>query len=136
MIEDKHRWNKRFVDFPQPSYPTPILEKYLELANVGNALDIACGLGRNSTFLAKKGFEVDAVDFSDYALSQIEDLENINKIEVDLDSYELEKNRYDLIINANYLNRRFFPQIKEAMKKDALLVFETFIIAHGDFEQL
>ncbi len=135
MIEDKIRWNKRFVDFPQPEYATPLLEKYIGLANVGDALDIACGLGRNTHFLAEKGFIVDAVDFSDYALSNIKNMATINKIEADLDTYNLTPNKYDLILNANYLNRRFFPQIKEAIKKDGILIYETFIIAHGDFEQ-
>jgi SAM-dependent methyltransferase len=134
MIEDKIRWNKRFVDMPQPQHPTAILERHLNVANKGQALDIACGLGRNTHFLADNGFKVDALDFSDYALSQLKDSQNIDKIEVDLDSYILEKNRYDLIINANFLNRRFFPQIKEALKKDGVLFFETFIIAHGDFD--
>jgi len=134
MIEDKQRWNKRHVEKPTRSYVEPILENYISHVDVGNALDIACGMGRNTNFLAKKGFNVDAVDISDYALSQVEDAENINKIETDLDSYTLEKNKYDLVVNINYLNRRFFPQIKEALKSGGIVVFETFIIAHGDFE--
>ncbi|WP_434656837.1 hypothetical protein [Sulfurimonas sp. NW9] len=27
------------------------------------------------------------------------------------------------------------PQIKEALKPNGLLIFETFIVAHGDFNQ-
>jgi hypothetical protein len=61
-------------------------------------------------------------------------MQNINKIETDLDSYNLQTDRYDLIVNINYLNRRFFPQIKEALKSGAILIFETFIVAHGDFD--
>ena len=33
----------------------------------GAALDVACGNGRNSFFLAAMGFEVDAADISDVA---------------------------------------------------------------------
>jgi SAM-dependent methyltransferase len=113
----------------------PILEKYIKEARVGNALDIACGIGRNTHFLAEKGFLVDAVDLSDYALSQVKDIATINKIEADLDTYNLEFNKYDLIVNINYLNRRFFPQIKEALKSGGVIVFDTFIVAHGDFDQ-
>ena len=58
----------------------------------------------------------------------------ITKIDVDLDEYTLDKDKYDLVININYLNRRFFPQIKEALKEDGIIIFETFIIAHGDFD--
>ncbi|MCJ7764534.1 MAG: tellurium resistance protein TehB, partial [Thiovulaceae bacterium] len=39
---------------------------------------------------------------------------------------------YDLIVNCNYLDRRHFPQIIEALKKGGLLIFETFIVAHGE----
>lgn len=135
MIEDKERWNKRHVDKPMRTHVEPVLEKYLSHVNIGKALDIACGVGRNTHFLAEKGFVVDAVDLSDYALSQVHESENINKIEVDLDTYNLQPNQYDLVVNINYLSRRLFPQIKEALKSGGVVVFETFIVAHGDFEQ-
>jgi SAM-dependent methyltransferase len=135
MIEDKERWNKRHVEKPMRTNVEPIVQKYINMAEVGKALDIACGVGRNTHFLVEKGFFVDAVDLSDYALSQVKENEKINKIEVDLDTYNLQKNAYDLIININYLSRRLFPQIKEALKPNGLLIFETFIVAHGDFNQ-
>ncbi len=135
MIEDKQRWNKRHIEKPMRHNVEPILEKYFKEANIGNALDIACGTGRNTHFMAEKGFLVDAVDLSDYALGEIKNLETISKIEADLDSYNLELNKYDLITNINYLNRRFFPQIKEALKSGGVVIFETFIVAHGDFTQ-
>ncbi len=134
MIEDKERWNRRYQEKPFRTYVEPIVKKYAKEAKVGYALDIACGQGRNTHYLADLGFEVDAVDLSDYALSQIEDNPKIHKIEADLDFYTLEKEKYDLVININYLNRNFFHQIKEALKKDGVVIFETFIIAHGDFD--
>lgn len=135
MIEDKERWNKRHVEKPMRHNVEPIIEKYINEAEVGVALDIACGVGRNTHFLEKKGFFVDAVDISDYALSQVEDTKKIKKFEVDLDTYNLEINKYDLIININYLSRRLMPQIKEALRDGGVVIFETFIIAHGDFTQ-
>ncbi|MEA2073178.1 MAG: class I SAM-dependent methyltransferase [Campylobacterota bacterium] len=134
MIEDKERWNRRHVEKPMRHSVEPIVQKYIEEANVGTALDIACGTGRNTHFLAEKGYLVDAVDLSDYALGEIKNLATINKIEEDLDSYNLDVNKYDVIVNVNYLNRRFFPQIKEALKPGGIVIFETFIVAHGDFK--
>jgi len=135
MISDKERWNKRHVDKPMRKNVEPLLEKYIDEADVGEALDIACGIGRNTHFLAQKGFLVDAVDISDYALSQVDEIATIKKFEVDLDTYNLEINKYDLIVNINFLSRRLIPQIKEALRSGGVLIFETFIIAHGDFSQ-
>lgn len=133
MIEDRARWNKRHVEKPMRHNVEPILEKYIHEANVGKALDIACGIGRNTHFMHEKGFEVDAVDISDYALSQVKEDPKINKIETDLDTYNIEAASYDLITNINFLNRRLHPQIKDALKNGGILIYETFIIAHGDF---
>ena len=134
MIEDKERWNIRHVDKPMPHYVSPTLEKYIKEANVGRALDVACGTGRNTYFLADIGFIVDAVDLSDYALSCIREDAKINKQEVDLDIYNIEE-KYDLIININYLNRRLMPQMLVSLKEGGVVIFETFITAHDVAEK-
>lgn len=133
MQEDKQRWNERYLDNPMPQSVSPLLEKYIEYAKVGQAIDVACGTGRNTHYLAEKGFMVDAVDISDYALDKVRKSSTINKIDSDLDKYNLTPNKYDLIVNVNYLNRRLVSQMKDALKSGGLLVFETFIVAHGDF---
>ncbi|MBC8237707.1 MAG: methyltransferase domain-containing protein [Helicobacteraceae bacterium] len=135
MHEDKARWNERHVTKPMRHEAAPILKKYIEHANIGEALDLACGTGRNTHYLETKGFSVDAVDLSDYALSQIKDTPKITKIETDLDSYDLEENTYDLIINCNYLNRRLMAQMTDSLKDGGLIIFETFIEAHEKPEQ-
>ncbi|MEN8147057.1 MAG: methyltransferase domain-containing protein [Campylobacterota bacterium] len=131
MLSDKERWNHRHVDKPISTEVAEIVDKFASYATVGKALDIAAGAGRNTHFLAEKGFVVDAVDYSDVALSQIKDIATIHKIEADLDTYLFEVNTYDLIVNCNYLDRRHFPLIKEALKEGGLLIFETFIITTG-----
>jgi tellurite methyltransferase len=135
MIEDKERWNIRHVEKPMPYYTAPVLEKYIGLANVGQALDIACGTGRNTHYIADCGFTVDAVDLSDYALGCIRVDVKIVKNEVDLDTYNLDTNKYDLIVNINYLNRRLMAQIKDALKEGGVVIFETFIVAHDKPEK-
>ncbi|MDD2789244.1 MAG: class I SAM-dependent methyltransferase [Sulfurimonas sp.] len=134
MFEDKEKWNKKYLEFPMPEGTSNILEKYLVNAVVGQALDIACGTGRNTHFLADKGFLVDAVDFSDYALSKVRKSSTINKIESDLDKYNITPKKYDLIVNINYLNRRLVSQMKDGLKEGGIIVFETFILAHGDYK--
>lgn len=134
MLEDKIKWNKKYLEFPMPEATSKILEKYVETAAVGQAIDIACGTGRNTHFLADKGFLVDAVDYSDYALDKVRKSSTINKIEADLDKYNIAPKKYDLIVNINYLNRRLVSQMKDALKENGIIVFETFIVAHGDYQ--
>ena len=135
MIEDKQRWNIRHVEKPMRSEVSQILKNYVKHAKFGNALDLACGTGRNTHFLEEMGFKVDAIDLSDYALSQIKDVASIVKIETDLDQYNLEKDSYDLILNCNYLNRRLMKQMINSLRDGGLLIFETFIQAHEKPEQ-
>lgn len=130
MIEDKERWNIRHVKKPMKSTVSNIVKEYISDICIGDAIDIACGTGRNTHFLEKLGFIIDAVDLSDYALSQIQDTPNIKKIETDLDTYNIEKNRYDLVLNCNYLNRRLMMQMSDALKEGGVVIFETFIVAH------
>lgn len=135
MIEDKQRWNIRHVEKPMRQRVSSIVQNYVKHAKIGTAIDIACGTGRNTHFLEELGFKIDAVDLSDYALSQIKDVENILKIETDLDEYDISKDSYDLILNCNYLNRRLMRQMIDALKEDGLIIFETFIQAHEKPEQ-
>lgn len=135
MVSDKQRWNEKYTQgFPMPSDTSDILKKNLHLVNRGKALDIACGMGRNTHFLVDNGFLVDAVDLSDYALSKVREHENINKIETDLDTYQLETDMYDLIVKINYLERNLFPQIIKALKKDGIFIYETFVEREGEGE--
>lgn len=126
--QDQEKWNSRYLKNIGDSNPSDILSKYFSLAPIGNALDIACGNGRNSKFLARKGFKVDAVDISNIALSQLSDNDTrINAICQDIDTWQIPQNRYQLIINIRFLDRRLFPMIKKGLKPGGVLIFKSFI---------
>ena len=112
--EDKARWNDKYRHNPIPTNVVEVVEKYAKLATGNRALDIASDMGRNSKFLAKNSFVVDALDISSIAIEKLQNIENINALEVDFDTYSLKKNSYDLIICTYYLNRDLFPQIENA----------------------
>ena len=130
-IEDKERWDKKYKNNLIPTKVVEVVEKYAKLATGKSALDIACGMGRNSKFLVSEGFNVHALDISDVAIKSLEGIENIRAEEVDFDSYTLKENAYDLIICTYYLNRDLFPQIEKALKDDGLFIFQTFM-HHAD----
>ncbi len=132
MLEDKQRWNEKYRTMPMPSGVAAVVARFAPLAVTGRGLDIACGTGRHTHYLADLGFEMDAVDYSDYALAQLRDDAKIRRIEADLDSYDLEPGRYDLIVNCNYLDRRMYASIEAALKAEGILIFETFLDAAGE----
>ena len=72
MREDQERWNTRFNKRPlvQPSTPRFMKEKFDQLIP-GTVLDLACGDGAATLYLAEKGLKVTATDISDIALARL-----------------------------------------------------------------
>lgn len=135
MKADQKRWDQRFgrKEFAFGKEPNPFLKKHIRLLLKGRALDIASGEGRNAVFLAQNGFEVDAVDISEKGLKKAQKLARekgvkINTFPVDLDQYQIEKGRYDLVTNFYFLRRSLIPKIKKGLKKGGRVIFETYIL--------
>ena len=134
---DQKRWDKRFgrKEFALGRKPNPFLKRVIHLLPKGKALDMATGEGRNAAFLAQHGFEVDAVDISEKGLKKAGKLARetgvkVNALLVDLDDYQIEKDRYDLIANFYFLKRRLIPRIKKGLKKGGKVIFETYLLEH------
>ena len=95
----------------------------------GNVLDIACGDGRNSIFLSKQGYVVDAIDFSKVALDRLKhfaEIEHqiIKTIIADLsDGIAFEDTgEYDLIIINHFrLDKSLFPKLSKHLKDNGVL---------------
>ena len=43
------------------------------------------------------------------------------------DTFDITGNRYDLIINIKFLNRRLFPLIAKGLREGGVLIFQTFL---------
>jgi len=101
------------------------------LPKTGDALDLACGRGGNALFLAKKGFQVDALDISNVVLDHIRAyISNktffINCVKRDVETQGLlDHKKYDVIVVSYFLNRDLFPQIINALKPNGLLYYQT-----------
>ena len=126
-LVDKERWNEKYQDNKIPNNPIKLINDYLKLANGKQALDVACGMGRHSKYLANQGFNVEALDISSVAIAQLQNYEDINAIEVDFDTYQLSKDRYNVIVCTYFLERKLFPQMITALKKDGIILLETFL---------
>lgn len=130
--KDKTKWDKKYQETPsllEHREPSNKLIKVLKEIKGNKALDVACGAGRNSIYLAKKGFEVLAIDISQVALDELADkgFENITCKLVDLDDYEFNKNSYDLIVMTNFLDRNIIPKLSAALKTNGILFIETYM---------
>lgn len=127
-MQDRLKWNEKYRSKNASEEPAAIVKQYFHLAAGKNALDIAAGNGRNSLFLARQGFGVDAVDITDNGLARFAGKHpGIHPICADLDDFDIPANRYNLIVNIKYLNRRLFPYIREGLVPGGILIFETFL---------
>ena len=102
------------------------------------ALDIACGTGHNSIWLAQNGWNVDGADVSSagLALAQQHATESgyeVNWLEVDLDDWLPAENSYDLAIVFRFLDRLTVPQVINAgLQSGGWLIYETFAAGQLD----
>ena len=100
------------------------------LLPTGKVLDIAMAEGRNAVFLAKKGYQVEGVDYSEVALRKAKLLARENRVEVgtinaDLTTYQIKPDTYDVILNIDYLQRSLIAGIKKGLHKGGVVVFEN-----------
>jgi SAM-dependent methyltransferase len=69
---DRQQWNERYAAQPilWDVDPDPFLGAEMAGARPGRALDLGAGEGRTALWLAQRGWDVTAVDFSDVALDR------------------------------------------------------------------
>jgi len=128
MLRDRRKWNEKYQSASYPDEPSGIVKQYFRLTGGKRALDIAAGNGRNTIFLARHGFSVDAIDISDVGLNLFAGKHpGIHAICADFDDFDIPANRYDLIMNIKFLSRRLFPFIREGLAPGGILIFQTFL---------
>lgn len=137
----RERWNRRYSERGLDAFPDrpavwlaenrPLL---LERSG-GVALDVACGDGRNSRYLAELGFAVEAVDVSDVAVAALHAAAaqrglTVEPRRMDLETEPLPIARYDAVVQLNYLQRDLFGALARALAPGGILVVETVTRAH------
>lgn len=145
---DRQRWNEKYARRPAATINKAddwlieahdtIAQTTPDVTTAGRALDLACGLGHNSLWLARHGWQVDGVDISGEGLSQAEYLATetntvVNWVEADLDDWQPPPESYDLAIVFRFLDRVTVPQIvNTALKPGGWLIYETFAASELD----
>jgi cyclopropane fatty-acyl-phospholipid synthase-like methyltransferase len=137
-LQDKAKWDKKYLEKEKlllPRDPSKNLVNYLKQCSGKRALDLACGAGRNTIYLAKQGFSVDALDIAKVALDTLskelkkQNLEDMVNIQLcDLDDYEIKKDAYDLVLMFNFLDRKLLEKSKQSLSKDGIYIVETYMV--------
>lgn len=135
--QDKIRWDKKYATkkYLFGREAIPFLQDHVDLLPKGHVLDLAMGEGRNSVYLATKGFQVTGVDISAEGLKKAATLAaelgvTITTVVADLESYEIPANSFDVIICTYYLQRDLFPKIATALKPGGIALIETYTMDH------
>jgi tellurite methyltransferase len=137
MSEDeKTNWEKKYSGdgYETRRAPSVLLTEWLDDRPPGRALDLACGTGRNSLYLAEKGYDVTAIDISPRAIKLAENSARekgfkIDWIVADLDNYAIQ-GRYDLIVISFFsVNKNMVLPIINALRSGGILLTENHMLS-------
>jgi tellurite methyltransferase len=137
MDDDRIKWDSRYACpgfFLGPAPSSFLVERIDLIKSVcpgQKALDIACGEGRNSIFLARQGFCVTGIDISAEGIAKAATRAEAERLEVefltaDLEAYEF-TGTWDLIINFNFLLRGLLPEAVAALSPGGVMVVDTIL---------
>lgn len=132
-------WDERYA---HPAYaygtqPNAFLEQSVPSAHRprAKALCLADGEGRNGTYLAQLGYEVTSIDFSAVAKEKALSLAKMRSVSlhyelIDLNTYELEENQWDLIACIFYqpiplVRQQHLQRVFHSLRSQGLFVLET-----------
>lgn len=136
---DRDKWDKRYRDgaYAERTHPSEFLQDWVGKIPTGRAIDLACGSGRNALYLAKQGFDVDAVDISAQALDRAQKTAqgmgvSVNWLEHDLDEPLQLEDSYQLILIIRYVNLPLIQQMTANLAPGGFLVCEQHLVTEAE----
>ena len=113
---------------PPLAAPSPWLTCWAHLIRPGGrVLDLACGSGRHSAWLAAQGFAVLAVDRDAEAIAALPSGIERRTVDLEQGAWPLaDAGRFDAVVVTNYLHRPLWPHLIEALAPGGVLIYETF----------
>jgi tellurite methyltransferase len=141
---DIRGWDQRYHSGARPeedleAAPTPLVVRIAQTLAAGEALDLACGAGRNALWLARHKWKVTAVDGSEAAIDILRERAagqglKIDARVADLESgdYRIEPGRWDLIAICYYLQLDLIDCAKAGLKPGGVLIVIVHISEEGE----
>ena len=135
MADSREKWNQKYrLRTGDPSGPDPFLVEALRWLRPGSVLDLACGDGRNSLYLADRGLTVTGIDISEVGLARLRRTAQsytlvIDTLEADLEAPDLNPGwgPFDNVIIFNYKpSERLWASVHALVKTGGTFVFCTF----------
>src|SRR5690554_1577980 len=146
MLEKEDEWFKEWFDTPhyyllyqerdysEAEYFITNLLDYLKIPEGATCLDLACGKGRHSIYLNKKGLNVVGLDLSEYNIAKAKKFEN-ETLHFDVhdmrEIYQKDKFNYvfNLFTSFGYFddtedNRKTLDAVHEMLKEDGVFVID------------
>jgi SAM-dependent methyltransferase len=137
------KWNERFAkeDYAYGRSENDFLRESVHLLPMGKILSIGEGEGRNAVYLAKLGYDVTAIDYSEVGLDKAHRLATENRtaihtIHADLTTYNLDKDYWQGIVSIYFHVHK--AERSKIHKKcvDALAMGGVFILESYSTNQL
>lgn len=99
--------------------------------STGRALDVPCGFGRHSSWLARRGFDVSALDIDPERVQATKgSLSGAGSIEAQVGDATLglpfEQSVFDIALVIHYVAPNILSDVADVLKPGGHLIFETF----------
>jgi SAM-dependent methyltransferase len=140
---DSTGWDERYAasELVWSAEPNQFLVAEVDALTPGRALDLACGEGRNSLWLASKGWEVVGVDFSEVGLEKARTIADRRKLVVewihgDVTTYRPPTGSFDLVVIAYLHLPRARLEVTLANARDALAPSGVLVLVGHDTTNL
>ena len=146
---DEDKWNLRYREgaYRERTHPSALLREWQPRLGVESAapraVDVGCGAGRNSLYLARNGWSVTALDISQVALDRLAAEAAEEQLPIDCTQADLESARpapralaadsgYDLALMIRYTNLALLDVVKSALRPGGYLMVELHLQSQAD----
>lgn len=112
------------------STPSAWVRRFASLIPAGGeVLDLACGGGRHSRWLAALGYRVEAVDRDVSGLGDLpaNGLVHVRQADLETGIWPYDRRQFSAIVVTNYLFRPRLPVLLAALADPGVLIYETFM---------